>query len=205
MIFNAKFSGFTIVRNPITRFISGYYTANWLLWKGNYTEKILKKYPYIKFIKKEKEPFRFRQFVDDLIENPYEFTIINPLFHIMSQSAVLTVAELDLHFILRFEHLTEHFKELTTYCDILKPLENEVWPKRMGNYGREYKPKDILIYNEYKKIMSLDSYNKNDIEPAWFAMNEETYNKIVEYYKQDYKCFNYKHDYKMDVLSKTHS
>ena len=43
----------------------------------------------------------------------------------------------------------------------------------------------------YLKVMSLDNWKKDEILPAYKALDEVTFAKIVNFYYQDYICFGY--------------
>eukprot|EP00494_Astrolonche_serrata_P001693 UN01699 len=80
--------GFTFVRNPIERLISGYYTNNVFVWRktGDFESQVInKKIGKWTYIGVKGEPQRFRTFVNNLIQNPSNADI-----HVVSQSSHLS-------------------------------------------------------------------------------------------------------------------
>lgn len=198
-IINNTICGFTVVRNPINRFISGYYTVNYLLYKLQ-NESIIPS--YIKFWKIHKEPERFRMFVNELIELKWDFIKISYLSHLVTQTQILTIGKSKLDFVLKFEDMINQYNfiaknKIECGLNVINEIE---WPSRMKNYGRsKYNREDYneSYFDKYREMMGLQYYNEvnNSILPAWNAMNKETYDKIYEYYKQDFICFDYEYDH----------
>ena len=78
--------GFTFVRNPIERFISGYYTINNMLYRelkdengrktfSNHTNEKYKDYKFIRVIG---EPQRFETYIEEMFADPYHFGKVLP-------------------------------------------------------------------------------------------------------------------------------
>eukprot|EP01084_Bolivina_argentea_P161548 281218_1 len=191
--------GFTFVRDPIKRFISGYYTVNRLIYQRNIPGKFIITYPHpykYKWYNITSEPERFTQFVDDLMEFEFEFVNETPLEHLMSQTSILSVTQGDIHFIGRLKQLKLHWNELRKFCNNSNikqfPDEDYNW---MKNFGVDKFNK--TEYFEYVKMMDLLSWESDDILPPYIAIanSYDLYYKIVNYYKQDYICFGFEHNF----------
>eukprot|EP01083_Nonionella_stella_P095976 269594_1 len=185
--------GFTFVREPISRFISAYYTINRLIYFHNLPGSFKIKYKHDRVFKwwnVHGEPQRVTTFVDDLMENDYKFVVMSPLEHIMTQTGILSVAQNDIHFVGRLDKLREHWHELYEFCDsdLLDDMEQKEFG-RMKNYG----VKGVRDHPEYAKMMGIEDYWDGDILPAYKAIadNYDLYHKIVQYYKQDFLCFGF--------------
>ena len=184
--------GFSVVRNPISRFVSGYYTTNLLLlqrdfgvWRNEF-----------KFLEIKKEPERFRAYVDEMVEKGYGFVGCPPAFHVASQTQIISVAQIDLQFILRVEHdlQTSYNLIASEYCDGMLSVTDELMrmnkqQSAIGNTSDELYTKPLGI----DKIVGV-------MMPAWYALDRPTWSKLVEWFKQDYICFGYTPDYEREVL-----
>eukprot|EP01083_Nonionella_stella_P037824 103082_1 len=194
--------GFTFVRDPIDRFISGYYTVNRLIYERNIPGKYIITYahPYkYKWYNISNEPQRFTQFVDDLMQHRFAFVKDSPLEHIMSQTAILSVTQSDIHFIGRLNKLKQHWHELYDFCN----SNNHQWQRLhdqiedvMVHFGVEgfNRTKDM----HYLEMMDLVDWKSGDLLPPYMAIanNYDLYHKLISYYKQDYICFGFQHDFK---------
>ena len=204
---------FTFVRDPLQRFVSAYYTVSKLMWdiENNPDIKYEKDRAQIahirtlfKYLSVNGEPDRFRAFVDDLSVFESVFVFGNRhLQHLMSQTAKLSVADIsriggDIEwfthpergrndnrmFIGRVEQYKEHWKKLTQVCDDIVMFENDF--KSMAMYGTR-----STLNETYLKMMGLENRKDGDILPAYYAIDNMTFAKIVNYYYQDYICFGY--------------
>ena len=199
---------FTFVRNPLTRFISGYYTVNRLFYDTlykkiniqegtpNWESAMLIKRKF-KFLNVIGEPERFRAFVNDLSTFQWVFVSgYRHLQHIMSQTGILTISNImnlghnisnnNIFFIGKVEEYNKHWNILSTICDDIQILNKDKELKLMPSYGaRDYLDK------EYLEIMSLVDWKKGDILPAYKALDDVTFAQIINYFYQDYVCFNY--------------
>ena len=187
--------GFTFVREPISRFISAYYTVNRLIYFHNLPGVFKKRYDHDKlfnWFNVDGEPQRFTQFVEDLLEFGFRFAVTSPLEHIMSQSGILSIAQNDIHFVGRLSKLQDHWNKLYEFCDGVQEYPTKEF-SRMKNYGT----KGIDEHPEYAKMMSLLDYENGDILPAYkvVADSYDLYSKIAQYYKQDFICFGFEMDY----------
>ena len=192
--------GFTFIRDPIERFISGYYTVNRLIYDRNYPGRYIITYPHpykYKWYNITGEPQRFKQFVEDLMEYQWEFVDETPLQHIMSQIGILSITQADIHFIGRLNKIKTHWNKLYDLCannNFTKyPTKQHHWMKKYGSAGL----KGNEQYDKYLTMMDLKNWNKGDLLPVYYIIAEDynIYSKIVEYYKQDYVCFGFEHDF----------
>merc|ERR1712154_556788 len=89
-------------------------------------------------------------------------------------------------------------------------INSDKWDDMLFNYGIN---KEYLMEQEFREWIGLkvklnENSNYNDIEDLermdilyiYDAMDYEIYSKIVEYYWQDFVCFDYAAHYKHDVL-----
>ena len=121
----------------------------------------------------------------------------------MSQSAILSLPNLsriggdikwfthpeevardDRFFIGKVEQYEEHWKKLMEVCDDVQMYEKNM--QLMPSYGARES-----LNKTYLKVMSLDKWKKGDVLPAYHALDEITFAKIVNFYYQDYVCFGY--------------
>lgn len=128
---------FTFVRDPITRFIAGYYTINALLYLQlkesfsniqNSTFLMLalpfdkrKRHKNVRFATVNEEPKRFKVFVEEMIANPFRFTRLWSIDHIQSQTEILSVHlgkywQKNFDFIGKVEQFQTHWRKLTNLC-----------------------------------------------------------------------------------------
>eukprot|EP01084_Bolivina_argentea_P048798 89843_1 len=185
---------FSVVRDPMSRFISAYYTINWYEYRNVHS-----KVTNFSFWNIHGEPQRFRAFVDDLIKNPFEFVRHGMLNHVISQTQILSLAPVDFNYILRVKHFKDQLKLLAKpeFCgeDAFNSLIFKHQMKSEGGFGRGYNDK---TYSEY---MDFKSYQNHSLLPAWYALDYETWHKITEYYKQDYACLAFKPNFE-EILNK---
>eukprot|EP01084_Bolivina_argentea_P015959 29898_1 len=199
--------GFTFVRDPISRFVSGYYTINKLIyWFHHHLPRIGKKGANMDKVPRlfsfwniTGEPQRMMEFVNNIYDSSFEFTKITPLEHMMTQSGLLGVSSADIHYIGRVSDLMEHLDVIKNKCAIRTDnkflLETDLIEQRiMTRFGTKWFDE---LRPWYTDMLSLDDYVKGDLDPAYLAIadNYDLYYKIVEFYKQDYVCFGFEHDW----------
>eukprot|EP01083_Nonionella_stella_P209637 759734_1 len=188
--------GFTFVREPISRFISGYYTVNMLIYMHNKYAK--KRYPIpdkFSFWNITGEPQRVREFIKNLIEFRYEFLVSSPLEHIMSQTSVLSVAQTDIHFVGRLHKFKDHLDRMLDHCGnrfLTEPIDKIM--SRMSGFGQS----SVKDEPDYARMMGLRRHKKGMVLPAYKAIADsyESYQSLVEFFRQDFICFGFDHDYK---------
>ena len=211
--------GFTFVRNPITRLISGYYTINRKIFgiyktfnnstqlfinAGWNNQDNLKK--GWNFLSINGEPQRFIAFVEEMINNPYKFTHIDPMSHvtsILSKSFGVFYGS-NIQFIGKMEYFNNHWNKLMNYCPWFNQHINNDKIKRDKN-GNIYLKKPLYAMWQYGKSSVRGEYNNvlgvniSKILPTAYyiiANNKTLYDSLVNYYWQDFICFGYKPDFK---------
>ena len=143
--------GFTFVRNPIERFISGYYTINNMLWREclddngvkTFTNHTVQKYKEYDFIGIIGEPQRFEAYIDTMFTDPYHFGKVLPFRHTGSQMFFMSTWHgSDIHFWGRVEKYEDHFNQLMEFenCKWFKEnmkqeTEKIEVPNSMYHYG----------------------------------------------------------------------
>ncbi len=112
----------------------------------------------------------------------------------------------DLRFIGKVENFVEDIERLKKVCsDHFEPGDDQMISHQMAGYGWA-KPSSwfadwelyqnwietagqMPIYNYWKEHGNIDGI----LPPAYFAVDEATYKKIVAFYIQDIRCFGYEH------------
>eukprot|EP01083_Nonionella_stella_P107763 312524_1 len=201
--------GYTFVRNPITRFIAGYYMINIHIYLQDQKMKNVSR--FIEAIKKHSgsnktwsflgkytEPDRFLTFVDEMISNPYMFSWGGgSMAHIstMTAKAFTVFHNSDLQFIGKVEFMDEHWDILLDRCSwFRKHLVNRTHRHANANKGQNMRRnafRDMLGFTEYAMK------NKTGLYPAYYmvASNKTLYDLLVHYYWQDFVCFGYEPDF----------
>ena len=207
---NARFHcqcGFTFIRDPISRFVSGYYTINKLIyWYHEHLKREGKTGPNMdavpqtfSFYNITGEPKRMREFIENIHDYSFEFTRTTPLEHMMTQIGVLSIAMVDIHYIGKSSQLMEHLEIIKnecadrTYNQWMRDKELEE-KKIMTSFGTKWLDPLRPYYTE---MLNLTDYEAGDLDPAYLAIADsyDLYQKIVEFYKQDYVCFGFDHDF----------
>ena len=162
------------------------------------------------------EPERFRAFVDDMSRYQYQFmTSHSALSHLSTQSGLLGISQIDnIQFIGKLSNLDDHLSILQKECP--KSAQLSQMNDLLHNIASDMFgiAKHDSLPSEYRTIMSLpaiDESNPSDrgiptLLPAFKAMNYDTWHKIVDYYWQDFVCFNYQVDYSLvqKLVNKKH-
>ena len=169
-------------------------TVNKLIFHHNKYAK--KPYPIpqlFTFWNKTGEPDRVYEFIRNLMEYKYEFLVSSPLEHIMTQSGILSIAQVDIHFIGRLKKFKPHLDRLIEHCAHRHLPEVDEILQRMAGFGTMGLDKEP----EYTQMMGLELYVDGDVLPAAKAVADsyEAYQALVDFYRQDFICFGYEHDY----------
>ena len=183
---------FTFVRDPITRFIAGYYTINallYLLLKEKFSniqnETFLrfelpfdqrKRHKNVRFAMVRGEPQRFKAFLNEMVSNPFRFTRLWQIDHIQSQTEILSVyfgncMQSKLHFVGKVEQFSPHWKELTNLCsffqnksDLAEDQSNRKNDKFQWNLNPKAWHKEYDRFEEFIQYLSLDKVYEHYVE-----------------------------------------
>ena len=112
------------------------------------------------------EPARLHSFIEQMVDpqSGFEFLTTDPVFHLISQTHILSVAQVDLQFVLKAEKLD------TAYNFLAKKLC----------------PDSLKIVDELPRV------NRNrSPRPELKGLDEDTLNLLRRHYKQDSDCFGY--------------
>lgn len=112
----------------------------------------------------------------------------------MSQASILSVAQVDIHFIGRLKKFKAHLDLVREHCaGRMLPEVDEIM-QRMAGFGTSQLDEEP----DYAKMMGLQNWKSGDLLPAAKAIadNYWAYQALVEYFKQDFTCFGYSHDFK---------
>lgn len=139
------------------------------------------------------EPHRSREFIKNLMEFKYAFLVSSPLEHIMSQTSVLSVSQCDIHFVGRLKKFKSHLDLVLDHCAGRFMDKPDEILQRMAGFGTM----NLQDEPDYARMMDLENYTKGDLLPAYksIADSYEAYQSIVEYFRQDFICFGFEHDY----------
>eukprot|EP01083_Nonionella_stella_P093125 260838_1 len=218
--------GFTLVQHPITRFVSAYFSVNILLWKEvqetGAVSGVLEEIAFHKVARDLKG--RFKAFINDLRKYRYAFlwsfpSIMNAL---ISQTGLLSFSQNDIDHIFKYESIQKEYENILTdpndeFCVdesdhfvFSKDIDEDAWDDMLLDFGIN---KQDLMDEGFRTWMGLkvkldEEHSYKDVEDlvrmdmlyVYDVMDYELYSKIVEYYWQDFVCFDYAADYKHDVL-----
>jgi len=198
---------FTFTRSPISRVLSGYYTINAWIWRdhnGTF-ENVDASWDFVRI---HGEPERFRTFVDELVSQPHRFTVSQYNDHVMSATTIfqqhLGTEDTELRFLGKVEHFEEDMARLKEICSYFE-AEDQMVAHQMRGFGwaapsswhNEWEfhlnwiesTGSMPLYNFWKEHGTVDGL----LPPAYFAVDEATHQKIVDFYIQDIRCFGYEH------------
>merc|ERR1712098_297862 len=198
--------GFTVVRNPIERFVSAYYTVNSLLYVDYVNNRIHPGcFESLRFWSITTEPQRFHAFIKQMTDEQegYDFISCDPssfdiISHVISQTQLLSVAQNELHFVLKAEELQSQFNSIARLCPNLEEVETFPHINQGGYGGYEGLPESSTL--GYFEMMDMVG-NEHD-RPAWKGMDEKTWRILTQHYKQDFICFGYDPVYRNDVIQR---
>ena len=163
--------GFTFVRNPITRFIAGYYTINRKIYNLHHSLSNTSLFAEEKwnrnwlFLRKFQEPDRFITFVEEMVSNPYHFSLLEPMSHINSMTAKSFSVYFgsDLHFIGKVEYMDSHWNALMEQCQWFGDhLVSQDMSYAMTGWGNSN------FAGEYADI--LDLKRNRTLSPAYYIV-----------------------------------
>jgi len=181
--------GFTVVRNPIDRFVSAYYMINGLLYpRGNSSG--IDCVRNLKFWTITTEPERFHAFVDQMTDpsQSWDFIHCGPNVHAISQTQLLSIAQNELQFILKTENLKDQFNSIARLCPNLQELDE------FPHANKGSRPTSDPGFYEM-----MDMVGNERGRPAWKGMDEKTWKKLRDYYAQDFICFGYTPTFQEEV------
>ena len=165
---------------------------------------------------------RLKAFVNDLRKYHHQFVELFPFMSVLrTQSGQLSFSQIDIDHIFKYEFIEQEYFNILSdpndqFCidesddfvfnDDLSS-DDERWRHSFGvNKNdlldvkfREWMGLKIKL-TESRRFEEIDDLVKMDILYVYDAINYEVYSKIVEYYWQDFVCFDYAADYKRDVL-----
>ena len=165
---------------------------------------------------------RLKRFVDDLRKYHYAMLTAFPFMtELCSQSGQLSFAQSDVDHIFKYESLRSEYENILNdpadrFCvdesdhfAFREDIEDREWDELLLNLGvnredlmdkafREYMGLPVSVGDgTFEDITDLE---RMDALYVYDAMDYDVYSKLVEYYWQDFVCFDYAADYKHDVL-----
>ena len=219
--------GFTFVRHPIHRFISGYYTLNWMLHSDSKTlfkndaakwDNVTSKLKHWHIVDECFYNFscleREHVFIDQMVDEGWKW--INNYKDVYSQRVMEHVCSITSHFMAAYDDWkidyvgrVEQFEE---HCGL---LSRNISKCSTGYLEKYWEVKEDKEDEHLKGIVSLkEGSNKTDVEiqhrmdkagqkqkhtlnrtlvDAYYALaiDQTLYEKLAEYYFQDFVCFDY--------------
>ena len=194
---------FTFVRDPVIRFISGYYTINGLLWlalkekfSNIYNETFLrfeldyrtrKRQKFVRFAGIKGEPMRLKAFLSELKSDSYAFTRLWQIDHIQTQSEILSIyfgkLKSKMHFIGKQERIKEHWSELVGICEYFKNDTSVVFD------GEELKKSHVVGWGwkapwtwekEYDRFKDFIEYLGLEGVYDWYLKERKNVGNVVD-------------------------
>eukprot|EP00951_Prasinocladus_malaysianus_P002773 scaffold19645_cov51-Prasinocladus_malaysianus.AAC.1 len=191
---------FTFVRNPITRFVSGYYEHH-----KRYEEELYSRAPATRRTDAVVgEPARFRQFVDDFLEFGHKLPDMSSgLHHVETQldiiNGALNYTQLD--FVGRVETIKESIKAMKTCCQGKCVHVAERYVEQAKRNAMKTMINDLagtMFHLEALGLadkLSLSDMKPDNASPALKAIDRITFDKIVTAMKDDFEVFGYSTNY----------
>ena len=169
---------------------------------------------------------RLKAFINDLRKYHFVFISLFPWMNILSsQSGQLSFSQNDINHIFKYEYIQKEYKNILNdpndqFCidesdhfEFNDDINDSQWGEILNNYGinegdfaylndqdfREWIGLKVEL-RERQTFDDIEGLERMDILYIYDAMDYEIYSKIVEYYWQDFVCFDYKAHYKHDVL-----
>ena len=205
---------FTFIRHPIDRIISGYYTVLSMLNRefshkanGNETlkDEIIREYgeshPWFNYNGTAKE--RFRLFVTEILRLGYDYVQTDHLMlHVLTQigSSIGVFHNWPIHFMGRMEYFEEHWYVLSMEHEKCSPVfENALEDGGTHDYKLAHSMKRMGHQNSIDShdvdgdIEKKEEMKKKGLSAEHFVFIEdkELFKKTVDYFYQDFVCFNY--------------
>ena len=121
------------------------------------------------------------------MEFKYEFLVSSPLEHIMSQASILSVAQINIHFVGRLKKVKAHMDLLMDHCADQYMDRPEEILRRMAGFGTMGLDEEP----DYTKMMGLQDYQDGDLLPAYKAIadNYHAYQTLVEFFQTRFYLF----------------
>jgi len=181
----------------------------------------VEKYDRYKFVRIIGEPQRFEMYLEEMMASPYHFGKTLPFRHTGSQMYFLSSwYGSDIQFFGRVEKMEDHWNEMISQqnCHWMKDHFGVEDGEKMdvgnamyhyGFYGETLYKKSNGEKKEYVDALGMREHlekmyggkrnervNADDIlAPAYYFLTEDMYDKIVNYFWQDFICFGYPTDY----------
>ena len=162
------------------------------------------------------EPQRFEAYLEQMRERPFLFYGAVPFRHSSSQTYFLSnFYGSNMHFIGRVEHYKQHWLTLLEHGDcgawfgdaanLAEHADLGKVETGMFHYGFDIdfyrRPSKLKKYAEYIEAMSLDLMLQHgySLPPVYHLMTRRIYDKIVDFFFQDFVCFGYEYAFEKFV------
>ena len=203
--------GFTFIRHPLHRFISAYYTINLMIKqdinnptkssqeKRNLWKNLQGNLKFMHFSLKtdrNKECFlRIQMFINEVIYNSWKWIDRYKTYesrrimeHIGTQTGhfLASFDNFDIDYFGRVEYYQQHLTKLSLKmeeCGYLHNITKENIPHLMDS-------------NIHKSKIPHHKFNRTLVDVYYvLAIDQDLYNKLIDYYYQDFICFGYNMSY----------
>lgn len=117
------------------------------------------------FLSKFREPDRFQTFVEEMVSNSYDFSLLEPLSHIntMTAKSFSVYFGSDWHFIGKIEYMDSHWDKLMEHCQWFKEhLVSKDMSHAMTQWGNN------MAVGDYAEIMDLK--RNRTLSPGYYIL-----------------------------------